>query len=36
MLLGLPLLTVVVVGGVVLVAIIALLIWGLRFKEVDV
>lgn len=36
MLFGLPLLTVMVVGGVVLFAIIALLIWGLRFKEVGV
>lgn len=36
MLLGLPLLTVVVIGGIVLVAIIALLIWGFRFREVVV
>jgi len=32
---GLPLLTIVAVGGVVLIVIIALVMWGLTFKGHD-
>ena len=33
---GLPLLTVVSVGGAVLIIVIALVLWGLSFKETPV
>lgn len=32
--LGLPLLTIVSVGGAVLIIVIALILWGLYFKEI--